>query len=171
MNIDQTARKHSSALDDAMSAMAAEHERRKNHPVPMCHFKPMAFDIGEEPCHGWYECRVCGHTEDSQEAWDKTWTLHYRRHARPSALVERYAARVRAWKESVEAGGVNLNVAYYFGRRAREQGKGWLRCANLSYEGQLAARLGYVDTARSLMHLRTEWVGEFGTGLTMTKQA
>ena len=85
--------------------------------------------------------------------------------------VERYAARVRAWKESAEAGAVNLNVAYYFGRRAREEGKGWMRCAQLSYEGQRAARLGYVDAARSLMHLRTEWVGEFGTGLSMTKRA
>jgi hypothetical protein len=79
--------------------------------------------------------------------------------------------RVRAWKESAEAGAVNLNVAYYFGRRAHEQGKGWLRCARLSYESQRAARLGYVDAARSLMHLRTEWVGEFGTGLSVTKRA
>jgi hypothetical protein len=155
--------------NDAISALAAEPEPHRSHPVPMCHFKRMAFDSGDDPCGGWYECRVCGHTEDSQQAWDKTWTLHYRRHARPSALVERYAARVRAWKESTEAGAVNLNVAYYFGRRAREGGRGWLHCARMSYEGQRAARLGYVDAARSLMHLRTEWVGEFGTGLTMTK--
>jgi hypothetical protein len=103
VNTDQTGHEQSRALDDAMSEMAAELERRKNDPVPMCHFKPMAFDIGEEPCHGWYECRVCGHTEDSQEAWDKTWTLHYRRHARPSALVERYAAR--ACLEGIGRGG------------------------------------------------------------------
>jgi hypothetical protein len=108
----------------------------------------MAFDIGEDSCHRRYECRVCGHTEDSQEAWDKTWTLHYHRHAPPSALVERYAARVHTWKDPLEAGSVNLNVAYYFGRRAQEERRGWLHCAQLSYESQRAVTLLYRKPGR-----------------------
>lgn len=40
MNTDQTAHEPSQVLSEAMSEMAAELERLKNEPVPMCHFKP-----------------------------------------------------------------------------------------------------------------------------------
>lgn len=45
-----------------------------NEPVPMCHFTPMEFhECDSDPSgrNDGYECRHCGHTESSEEAWAK----------------------------------------------------------------------------------------------------